>query len=660
MALAKTAAQVGTNRASARAVAAALGLNEGDKSRTESVNRRYLAAALGFDGEGNAGMTVDGVVARANARLADDIVSTVQVDGNDDNILSWGLPDGWLPPVSWKVQWRDSAAASWVNLITTDLTGWTDRERQGRAQTGQYGILGTTPWGDLRRAVVDSTRTLANPSISNKITEIGEGGSHSYDTTEPAGFRAEEISWKTTHGSISATGILRAPYVNGTTVITVSLLYYGVVVDTDTVLVNNTVDARFTNAPLTVPSGGTFQFTWSASTAVTFSTTEGTIDEDGEWDIPTVTRTTHARVTLLQGGATAQSVDIQITVADLTPEISNKIASLEVGQQHVYTIENQKLSDSVYLRVASGPGRILGSATLEATGSVAGTVVVQLVEDGGVVDTDTVSVTVPVTETGSITNKISTIAEGASHDFAPSSDASGTVTWDATGGTVTKLANGKGRFTAGAVGSAGGNGSVSMLVDGVVVDTDAFTVTDVPRPPPLAFSITADVAGWQDSSGGRRCRVNFRANVSGGTGTYTYSPTWNLGYGWARFYAQARRETFTASVTSGGVTRTASVTVTVPADPNPPPVVLPLTCSMSTSNAWQDTSQGRRGRATFGLSASGGTPPYSFNPSSVVTVFYAANAGNLGAAITRTITVTDAAGRSCSKTGTVIATPDPG
>ncbi len=549
MALAKGEAQVGTNRASSRAVAAALGLNEADKSGAVPVNRRYLAEALGIAGERDAAMTVDGVVAACNARLLDDVVAAVQVDGNDDNILSWSLPDGWLPPVSWKVQWRDSPTDAWTDLLTTTLTGWTDRQRQGRAQTGEYGILGSTPWGDLRRAVVESTRTRANPSITNKIASINEGATHSYTTSEPEGFQVQEVSWRTTHGSISATGRLRAPYVASDTTVTVSLLYYGVVVDTDAVTVNNTLDAQITNAPLTVPSGGTFQFTWSASTAVAFSTTQGTIDEDGEWSIPAVTRTTHARVTLLQGGATAQVVDIQIVVEDLTPEITNKITSLRAGERHVYTISNRQLSDSVYLRVKSGPGRILGAATLEATGTAAGTIVVELVEDGGVVDTDSVAVTPPVA--GTISNKISTIAEGASRTFTSAgiTPSGGTVTWSAASGAITNA----GAYTAPQVGSGGGSDTVSLLVNGTVVDTDTFDVTNVVAPP---LSVDAGSGYRFSRTGAARYAATTAASASGGDGSYSYS--WTS----ARWPYSATTQSVTWVVAGAAHAGSASVTVT--------------------------------------------------------------------------------------------------
>ncbi|WP_228730164.1 immune inhibitor A domain-containing protein [Shewanella sedimentimangrovi] len=164
---------------------------------------------------------------------------------------------------------------------------------------------------------------------------------------------------------------------------------------------------------------------------------------------------------------------------------------------------------------------------------------------------------------------------------------------------------------------------------------------NVPEPTPLTADFTSSASG---------ATVNFSANVSGGTGSYSYA--WDFGVSGATSnlrnpsYSYAASGTYTVSLTvsdGGGnnVTVTRSVTVSIP-------VVAAFTSSVSSLTAsFSNGSSGGSGNLSYAWSFGDGQSSTAINPSHT----YSA-AGSY----TVTLTVTDSQGSSNSVSHTVTVT----
>ena len=233
----------------------------------------------------------------------------------------------------------------------------------------------------------------------------------------------------------------------------------------------------------------------------------------------------------------AQRLPIQLILDDGvpdTPTVSNKITTLAENKTHDFNIKNADRADgTLSFRLKAGSTGAITAAGVYTPPNVSAdtSVSVELIDTvSGTPDTvtvrDTVTFTVTPVFTGRIANKIVTLRENPTHDFNASGVSAGdSAAWSvkAGGGAIT----GAGVYSPPNI-SANREVTVALLVGGVEVDTDTFTVTPVFLPEisnkinTLKENQTHDFnVGNADTATGA---LSWRASAGAITGAGVYTP----------------------------------------------------------------------------------------------------------------------------------------
>jgi hypothetical protein len=282
----------------------------------------------------------------------------------------------------------------------------------------------------------------------------------------------------------------------------------------------------------------------STTVTVTWSATGGSITSGGLYTAGGSTGAFRVIATQ-QGGTFADTAVVSITTPPPTLTavvLTPPSASLLFNQSQQFNAVGQ-LSDgsTTSLQVTwTATGGTVSSSGRYTAGNAAGNFRVIATAPGGLADTSTITVTAPTVTAIVVTPPSATLASGASQQFTASATLSdGTtqpnpsVTWTATGGTITTA----GRYTAGSttgafrVIAASANGKA----DTSAVTISSPTITAVVLTPP---SVSLAIAAIQ--------QFNVSATLSDGSSQPNPSVTWSATGG-----SITAAGLFTAGATSG-------------------------------------------------------------------------------------------------------------
>ncbi|WEK19643.1 MAG: YDG domain-containing protein [Candidatus Pedobacter colombiensis] len=267
-----------------------------------------------------------------------------------------------------------------------------------------------------------------------------------------------------------------------------------------------------------------------------------------------------------------------------------------------------------------------GGTAATASGLTAGTYTCTITDANLCSTTKTFTITQPSAPITASTAQLNVACNGGSNGSASVSNVSGgtgsyTYSWSPSGGTA-----------ATASGLTAGTYTCTITDANLCSTTKTFTITQ-PSAPITASMAQSNVACNGGSNGSASV-----SNVSGGTGSYTYS--WSPSGGTAATASGLTAGTYTCTITdANGCTSAKSFTITQPS--------APITASMAQSNV--TTAGGANGSATVTVTGGTGSYLYSWSPSGGT----AATASGLTAG-SYTCTITDANLCSTTKTFSII------
>ena len=370
-------------------------------------------------GEGDKAMSLDAFVSNVNAFLAARSVRNVSVSGR---VVTWTAPD-WTWPTRYIIETRNATSGSWT------------------ARGAQTGLSYTAPSGvrQVRITPVTSAgnakahiETLGLPPtltarISNSISRIIVGGTHTFTVTTTGGTGPATSVWSATRGTITSAGVYTAPATAGSDTVTFTYTRNGVTItatDTFTVFVAATTltvsigGARATLAEtsffdLTAVIGGTatgaIAYSWSVTAG---QLTPSATSRTPRWNPPDVSVNTNVTisVTVTRGGITASdSFVVTVTPAAAsspTATILNPISRIETGATHDFNADITGGTGAVTNRSWSARrGTMSAIGGVYTAPSTAGSDTVTFsARKGGVLVTASVTfmVTVPITVTALI------------------------------------------------------------------------------------------------------------------------------------------------------------------------------------------------------------------------------------------------------------------
>jgi hypothetical protein len=228
----------------------------------------------------------------------------------------------------------------------------------------------------------------------------------------------------------------------------------------------------------------------SVNLRVTWSVSGGTIDSTGLYVAPASQG--HYRISAEASGVTdSADVSIEPTADGATVDqvvLTPATVSLQTGASQGFTA-SAKMSDGSVAPASvtyTATGGTISSAGSYVAGQTPGVFRVVATDVGGKADTSAVTVTAPAPTVSAIvlTPATATLAAGTTLQFSASSKltdgstSSASVTYTATGGTITAA----GLYTAGA--SAGTFRVIATGVDVPLADTASITITVTTSPPP--------------------------------------------------------------------------------------------------------------------------------------------------------------------------------
>ena len=343
----------------------------------------------------------------------------------------------------------------------------------------------------LRQISQGDTGTLTlSDGVAGEITgkpagdSITEAETNTFTQSGVAG----TVTWrvKSGGGTITDAGVYTPANVSADTQVTIAVRSDGTEVDTYTFTVTPVFSGTISNKPDSVASGGTHDFNATVSAGDTPawsvkspSSGGGTINSSGVYTAPTVTSDRDVVVALSVGGVEQDTASFTVTAF---PTIANKIQSLAEGQTHDFNIDNASNAAGVLSwRVKSGGGAITGAGVYSTPNvSADTTVVVALIDtaDGTAKELDTDTFTVTPVFTGAISNPLTTLEVGQTHQFATTGVSDPTlVTWRVNSGGGSIVANGTYTPPNVIITTAV---EIGLLVGGLEVATDSFDVTPLP------------------------------------------------------------------------------------------------------------------------------------------------------------------------------------
>ncbi|MFN8652031.1 MAG: hypothetical protein U0133_09040 [Gemmatimonadales bacterium] len=428
--------------------------------------------------------------------------------------------------------------------------------------------------------------TLTKVTLAPANTTVNTGATQQFSVTgqmSDGSTITPSVTYSATGGTITTGGLFTAGNSTGTFRV-IATQQGGTLADTSTVNVTSP-SATLTQvilapASASVAAGLTQQFTVSGlmsdgSTivpAVTYSVTGGTITTGGLYTAGSGTGSFRVIATQ-QGGTLADTAAVTITAPVLT-QVSLTPASVSVvaGNTQQFAVSG-RLSDGSSNTPAvtyTATGGTITTGGLYTAGSTTGSFRVIATQQGGTLaDTSAVTITAPPPTLSAVvvTPATATVAVGATQQFSASgrmsdgSTSAVTVTWIATGGTITT----GGLYTAGS--TPGSYRVIGTQQGGTLADTSTITV---PTPPTLSqvvltpASVSLATGGTQQFAASGRMSDGSTSSV-----TVTYSATGGTITSGGLYTAGSTTGSFSVIATQQGGTLADTSAVTIAAAPPP-------------------------------------------------------------------------------------------
>ncbi len=358
------------------------------------------------------------------------------------------------------------------------------RHRSGKVDSGTVVIRPSSSPPTLTGISVSPSTAALLPGATQVFSAVGvmSDGSNS----------SVSVTWSATGGSITPSGSYTAPSVAGTSLV-IALQQGGTLADTAQVTVSvpppTLTGVLLTPGSTSLEFGQTQQFTavgqlndgTTTTIPITWTATGGTVNASGLFTAGSTAGSFRVIARSANGLADTSAVTVTApTIASIA--LTPPTVSLQSGQVQQFTATATLSNGGSQTNPAltwTATGGAVNSSGLYTAGATAGTFRVIAASSNGKADTSAITVTTPTITALSVTPVSVSLTTGQTQQFSVSATLSNgltqsnpTVTWSATGGTVST----GGLYTAGA--SAGTFRVIATASNGVA-DTSAVTLTAV-------------------------------------------------------------------------------------------------------------------------------------------------------------------------------------
>jgi len=498
--------------------------------------------------------------------------------------------------------------------------------------------------------------SVSSVSVSPAASSIQTGGSQQFTAAVQGTVTNKAVTWKTSAGTISATGLLTAPTTNATVTVTATSVADTTKAGTATVTVAAPIvnSVNVTPATGSILTSGTMQFNATVNgnvtnKAVTWSASSGTITNAGLFTAgataanATITATSVADATKSASATVTVSVP---TVNSITVTPTTGAVLTGGAMQLSATVQGTVTNKTVTWKTSGGAISNAGLLIAPATAGMV-TVTATSVADTTKSATATITVNAPTVNSITVTPATGSILTGATLQLSANVQGTvtnKTVTWTTSSGTVSAT----GLLTAGATA-----GTAKVTATSVADPTKTASVTITVNAPTVTSITVTPATGSIRTGATLQLDANVQGTVTNKTVTWTTSSGTVSATG--LFTAGATAGTATVTATSvADLTKTASATITVSAPTVNSVTVTPATGSILTAATLRLTAtvQGNVTDKSVTWSASSGSITsaglFTAGPSAgIATVTATSNADNTKSASAK-ITVTVAAVTSIS------------
>lgn len=449
---------------------------------------------------------------------------------------------------------------------------------------GSYRVIGRHSSGKADTSVVVVKQTggpvQTGIQVSPTTAALLPNGTQTFTaqgTMSNGNTTAVTVTWSATGGSIDANGLYQAPGTAGSFLV-VATQQGGTFADT--AQVNVSVPPPTLSAVILTPPSASLEFTrtqqFSAvgqlsdgsttSIPITWTATGGTVNSSGLYTAGSTAGTFRVIAGSANGLADTSSITVTaptITGITLTPAT----VSLQSGQTQQFSVSATLSNGGTQTNPAvtwTATGGAVNSSGLYTAGATAGSFVVIATSSNGRADTSSVTVTLPTITSITLTPPTASVQSGQTRQFSASATLSNgatltnpTVTWSATGGTITT----SGLYTAGSTA-----GTFRVIAASATGPADTSSVTVTAAPTVTAISVTPPSASLQS---GQTQQFSASATLSDGSTQSNPGVTWIATGGTVTSSGLYTAGSTTGSFrviasSSNGVADTSAITISTP------------------------------------------------------------------------------------------------
>ena len=384
-------------------------------------------------------------------------------------------------------------------------------------------------------------------------------------TAAVSGTTNTAVTWKTSGGTVTSSGLYTAPSSNGTYTVTATSAADSTKSASATITVTQPTQVSISVSPgaANIQTGGQQQFTASvfgtSNTGVAWKATGGTVTTTGLYTAPSTAGT--YTVTATSAADSTKSASATITVPQPTQvsiSVSPDTANIQTGGQQQFTASVFGTSNTGVAWKATG-GTVTTTGLYTAP-STAGTYTVTATSsaDSTKSASSTITVSQPTQVSISVSPGTASLQAGGQQQFTAmiSGTSNTAVTWTASGGAITTSGlytapTAAGTYTVKAVSSANSSTSASATVSVSAAQTVSISIspTSLAMPEKWQQQFSAIVSG--------SASTGVTWTVSKGTGTITQSGLYTA--------PQAVETDVVTATSQADSTKSASATITVAA-----------------------------------------------------------------------------------------------
>jgi hypothetical protein len=471
-------------------------------------------------------------------------------------------------PVDWEATGGTITADGRYTAGTTSGTYKVKgRYRNGKLDSAIVAISPPPPGPVLARIDVTPISAALQPGATQQFSATG--------AMSDGSSTAVTVTWAATGGTVTSSGFYTAPSGAGTYLV-IATEQTGTLADTAQVTVGTpppTLSAVIlTPGTASLQFGRTQQFSAvgqlsdgsSTSIAITWSATGGTVNASGLYTAGNTAGTFRVIARSANGLADTSAVTVTaptITSISLTPAT----VSLQSGQTQQFSVSAALSNGGTQTNPAvtwNATGGAINSTGLYTAGATAGSFRVIATSTNGRADTSAVTISTPTVTAITVTPASASLTPAQTQQFAASATLSNgttqvnpTVTWSATGGTIST----GGLYTAGS--TAGSFRVIAASTNGRA-DTSAVTITAATI---VSVTLTPATVSLQS---GQTQQFSVSAALSDGTTqtnpSVTYTATGGTITGAGLFTAGSTAGSFRVIAAASGKADTSAVTITAP------------------------------------------------------------------------------------------------